>query len=731
VSAPAVETSAPFDKTTTPGDDQTTTPGDQTAMATGLAVQSEFVPVSDLPSMFIELTDPVEEYNTLDYVHADKDNEVLATVNLVDPDNPAYTLTDLNGVFEGRGNFTWRLDKKPYQIKLKTATEVLGMASHRTWVLLANHADPSLMRNKIAYDLATDFGLAYSPETRYVDLTVNGEYLGNYLLSEKTEVGTNRVELTTDEGILTELDNNYGTAEDTYFYTDESGTIFVLKDSVLDDDIPLSAELATAWTGLENHINEFEAELYAPNPDWDNIAALIDVESFIKYYFVAEVAENSDVRVSSVYFYRDGPGDVLHAGPVWDLDIAFANRTPEYLGGNPTADYLKNLVFYLGDGNDWFAQLFRNEEFVQAASDMYSAELADDIADLPSDIDALETELAASAAENFALWDDVLGEPSVFGSSGHLIGDTWEGEVDYLRDWVEERITYLNTAYGPDLPLLQYPAHVATIGWVSEVTNGMMTDTVGRALAVEALRLNVSDTALVGQVTANAHVQNVGWTGWIPEGDLVGTTGRALDLEAIQIKLTQELAHYYDVSYRVHVQNIGWMDWVTNGATAGTTGRALQVEAIQLRLTTKENPGAYSSTVYNSHVETIGWMPEVSDGEVSGTTGRALRMEALELRVESTEHSGDIHYRAHVENIGWMPWQTSATLIGTTGKALRMEAVEIKLTGQLAEHYTIRYRAHVQDVGWQPYSYDGQTAGTTGQAKRIEAITIDLIPTTL
>lgn len=75
------------------------------------------------------------------------------------------------------------------------------MASHRTWVPLANHADPLLMRNRLTYDLAADFGLAYSPESRFVDLVVNGEYLGNYLLGEKIEVGTNRVDLATDGGI--------------------------------------------------------------------------------------------------------------------------------------------------------------------------------------------------------------------------------------------------------------------------------------------------------------------------------------------------------------------------------------------------------------------------------------------------------------------------------------------------------------------------------------------------
>jgi hypothetical protein len=66
------------------------------------------------------------------------------------------------------------------------------MESTRTWVLLANHTDPSLMRNKLTYDLARAVNLPYSPESRFVDVKINdvdGEHvLGNYLLTEKTEV---------------------------------------------------------------------------------------------------------------------------------------------------------------------------------------------------------------------------------------------------------------------------------------------------------------------------------------------------------------------------------------------------------------------------------------------------------------------------------------------------------------------------------------------------------------
>ncbi|MHA6510611.1 CotH kinase family protein [Tessaracoccus sp. Y1736] len=693
------------------------------------AADPALMAVSDLPTMFIDLADAEETRNTLDFVHADKDNEVASLVDLVDPSDAANDLTALPGVFEGRGNFTWTLDKKPYQIKFKTAQTVLGMPSHRTWVLLANHADPSLLRNRLAYDLAADFGLAYSPETRFVDLVVEGEYLGNYLLSEKTEVGTNRVELQTNGGILAELDNNYGTAEDTYFAADQTGTLFVLKGAVLDDDIPLSPELQAEWDDFRQLINDFEELIYAEDQNWEAIASLIDAESFLKYYFVVEVAENPDVRASSVYFYRDGPGDVLHAGPVWDFDIGLGNYREEALGGNPASDYVQNVRFYRRGGNDWFAQLFRNPEFFKAASRIYQDELQDDIRASLSDIDLWEAEIKDSAQRNFDLWDDVLGQQSVLGTRGRLISSSWESEVAFLANWVGSRIDHLDRTYGEDLPIAQYPVHVSSEGWQPAVTNTMIAGTATRVLPIEAARFTVTNTQLSGGIAANAHIRNIGWSGWAGPGALVGTTGRSLTIESLQLRFTGDLAANYDLTYRVKVRSLGWLGWVSNGTSAGTTGRSLPIEALQLRITKKSSPAAeLPSTIYRAHVQSIGWMSDVEDGDVAGTTGQSKRMEAFRLRVDTEGLDGDIQYRAHVQNIGWMPWQSSSNYIGTVGRSLRLEALEIRLTGELARRYSIAYRAHVSGVGWQPYKYDGALAGTTGQSRRVEAVTVELIP---
>jgi uncharacterized protein YjdB len=585
------------------------------------------------------------------------------------------------------------------------------------------------MRNKIAYDLAAEFGLPGSPDSRFVDLTVNGQYLGNYLLAEKVEVKTNRLELTHPEGVLLELDNNYGLAEDHHFTTTRSKSLFVLKDAVGGVDVPLAAPVAAGYDDIQSYLEEFESYLYAPDPDWAEISALIDVESFIKYYFVFEIGENPEITQSSVYFWRNGPEDVLHAGPVWDFDSGFASYATEALGGDPVQDYVKNAQFIRQRGNGWFIQLFRNEEFVTLVNEVFETQLEPKINGVLAKIDGYKAGLTQSAAANFTRWPNVLGKPSVFTLGGRMVAPTWDGEVSYLRDWVAKRVAHLSSAYGSGMPIFQYATHVSSIGWQNEMTSGQIAGTTGQALQVEAVDLALLNNTVSGSVRSRAHVQAIGWTAWQNGDSPLGTTGRGLQLEAVQFELTGDLATRYNVSYRVHVQAVGWMNWVMNGTIAGTSGRALQIEAIQIRLLEKPSPSAEESTVaYRTHVQAIGWMAEVADGATAGTTGRSLAMEALQASATSNLYSGGLEYRAHVAGIGWMGWSDHSDYIGTVGRALRMEAVEIRLTGELAEHYSIRYMAHAAGIGWQDWVTDGQTAGTTGESRRLEALRIELVP---
>lgn len=692
--------------------------------------------VDDLPTLNITV-DPA----LMKAVNDDPDHDTKAPVTMSLEGAPTAELnfTDLPGEIKGRGNFTWTLDKRPYQIKFAANTGVLGMAPQSTWVLLANHADASLMRNKVAFDFATSIGILYTPESRWVDVRVNDDYLGNYLLSEKTEVKTNRVQLTDPQGVLVELDNRYGDVEDWKFWTDTSKSLFVLKEAVskvADLPDPLSPNTAAGWADIQESLNRLDALLAAPTVDWPAVEAVIDVDSFVRFYFVSELTANSEITGSSVYFYKDGPNSKVFAGPVWDFDSSLGNfdKAPWY-GSEAGSDYAKS-VKTLKDANNpatapehngWFEELFRQRGFVERANQMWAEGIGAAAAEIPAKIDAWGASLAKSAGANFTEWP-ILGKPSLLVASiGKTYATTYAGEVTYLRDWVNTRVTMLSREHAPT-PVLSYESHIQRIGWQGRYNFGQVSGTVGQSKRMEALRLSSPGTSTINSIEADAHVQDIGWMGYRNAAE-IGTTGRSLRLEAVKFRLTGDLATKYDISYRTHVQDIGWQPWVTNGKVAGTEGQAKRVEAIQIRLLAKtgaSDPVPVGVTTYNVHSQDIGWGPNVKDGAVAGVLGK--RLEALKLKASSEQVSGDISYRAHVQDIGWMSWQTSANFIGTTGRSLRMEAFEVKLTGVLAAEFDVEYRAYVQGSGWQSWRRNGQTAGTTGQSLRLEQVAVRLVP---
>ncbi|MGN1111680.1 MAG: CotH kinase family protein, partial [Acutalibacteraceae bacterium] len=136
---------------------------------------------SSIASMFI-----TTQSGSMDAVNADKTHETAESGQMLLVDSEGAVSYDgaLDSI-KGRGNTTWRLDKKPYNIKLPKKASLLGMKASKKWCLLANAQEHSMLRNRVAYDLADEVGLDFSPESRFLDLYANGEYLGSYQLSEK------------------------------------------------------------------------------------------------------------------------------------------------------------------------------------------------------------------------------------------------------------------------------------------------------------------------------------------------------------------------------------------------------------------------------------------------------------------------------------------------------------------------------------------------------------------
>lgn len=279
---------------------------------------------------------------------------------------------------KGRGNSSWeasarRFGKYAYNMKLVDKTTLFGMATHtkksagsKSWCLLANNADESMLRNALAYQLAADVGLYNSPEFRFVDIYDNGEYMGSYLVTEKVDVGTSKLvdsesleDLNEDAGLVFDEDSknkvynaSYNGKNYSYCYTsllegDDSNVDlskatylleFEIEDRYMDEAcwfttpqgqhvVVKSPEFATE--AQVKYIAEkfiaMEAKVFADAENAE-LSKHIDLDSFARMYLIQELSANLDAASTSYYVTYDcskGDNARFVASPVWDYDWAF------------------------------------------------------------------------------------------------------------------------------------------------------------------------------------------------------------------------------------------------------------------------------------------------------------------------------------------------------------------------------------------------------------------------
>ena len=382
---------------------------------------------SELPSLYVALNGV-----TLDEVHQDKDVKYTGTaVTLTDVTNEGNDLQVTDATFKGRGNSSWvYYEKKGYQIKFDKKTSVLGMAKAKKWVLLANASDDSMMRNKLAFDLAEQLGMTYVPDGEYVDLWINGEYRGTYLVCEKAEIGGSRLDLNDPKGVLMEQDEAFYAAEDIWIQNNSTGKHFVVKESVTEDDPALLQEAVKDFDEALDAFMEYLA--VTPNGDvtLEALSRYIDVDSFLQYYLVNEYTLNRESAISSFYWYKDGSTDVLHLGPVWDFDTCMGNDLN-------TEDSDQEYYIY---AHIVFWKLLSVPAVQQTLSEMYVHNFSL-FADMSQNVKEIYNKLSDSAKMNYTRWDTLIGAVS---GKGTYFANSYAEASDNLQKWLSDRNGYFN-----------------------------------------------------------------------------------------------------------------------------------------------------------------------------------------------------------------------------------------------------------------------------------------------
>ena len=380
-----------------------------------------FLRSANVPTLYIET-----QTGSLEQIHADKNNEEGAGVMLVSPEG----LTEYSSagcMLKGRGNVTWLAEKRPYLLTLPEEAGLLGMGAATKWVLLANAVDETNLRNKLIYDLAAETGFAWTPDCEFVDVYVNGEYRGLYLLAEKVEAGANRLHLDTAAGdFLCRVDVDFRWGDLRYPFRTPSGRTVEISDPkqlTTGARESIGARVAT----LEERI--FSGEDLSKVPDFD-------LDSWVRRYLVDEISGNIDADLASSYFYcRDG---VFYGGPAWDYDKTLGNTLRNR---DPRTFTAKNRYISATIESPYYDALYRNESFRKHVPEIYREEFRPVLEELlTGGIREQAEHIREASCMNNLRWQHVF-------RGYYTSGEIYPSDVETLTEHLARRVEFLDSAW--------------------------------------------------------------------------------------------------------------------------------------------------------------------------------------------------------------------------------------------------------------------------------------------
>lgn len=346
----------------------------------------------------------------------------------------------------GRGNSTWGGDKKPYKFKLDKKQNFFGMGKSKHWVLLANATDDTLLRNSLSLWLAAELGMPYTPQFVFVDVVMEGEYLGSYYLAEQVRVEESRTDLAelkkemTEEpeirgGYLLALHPYDKDPEEDKFVTAQGVDFLHVTPSFAADGGDYQNDAQRDY--IRNYVQKTEDAIFSG--DYRAAAELLDMNSAADYWWMQELSENLDAyRTSSTYLYKereeaDGGEGKLHFGPVWDFDYAWGN----VLNGSPNPEGFQHAEM------PWTPELFLMPEFSKLVKERWSRiepllealTAPDGILDRYAEEirDSWEADRSRRGSGEAAAFDDKLRE--------------LRGFIDARRSWIHDNLEQLDQLY--------------------------------------------------------------------------------------------------------------------------------------------------------------------------------------------------------------------------------------------------------------------------------------------
>ncbi|MGN0503643.1 MAG: CotH kinase family protein [Ruminococcus sp.] len=423
---------------------------------------------------------------------------------------------------KGRGNSSWKasnelIGKYAFNITLAKGAKLLDeSAAAKKYCLVSYNADEARMRNMVVYELSQQIGLNFSPDYEPVDLYNNGVYVGSYLLTDKVEIGNPLVDIVNldkaNEAANLEL---YAASDITSYRGSSNGNIndnstkgykkwvnmteieaSVYAESGFLLEFELNERFADEISGFisnkgqqivvkypeytsKNQIDfisqkwaDAEALMYNKDATYEQLSAVIDVESFARMYLIQEFTKNLDGCATSFYVYYDEGR--FHAGPVWDYDWTlgqyaktYTDRVNQssvhnsYVNADPSNSdgwYMNSKTIYGASTLNAQAALCQNEAFWSAVKAEWNENFYDAVkafttgtvtntSGLTGTLAAFYDQVKYSTAMDETKWSIIANDPMASWGSNNT-GNNHDEATVFLNNWIYDRQQWMDDYLG-------------------------------------------------------------------------------------------------------------------------------------------------------------------------------------------------------------------------------------------------------------------------------------------
>lgn len=379
-----------------------------------LPIDDSMYPYAGLPRIVIE----TENFSGV----RDRETEIPSRLQIYGAKSPESDVLKLT--VRGRGNSSFRMPKYGLKLEFEDKVSLMGMPKNRDWALVANYGDKTHLRNYMMTRLSEWLGATYTPKMQFVELYLNRNYMGLYLLSETVKVSKSRVNIEeNDTTFLVEKEDSkkydppYVKTDSDYYYHIKS---------------PKNPSEETQKLLLD-HLNAFEkflAHRYLHRKE--EIKDWIDLDDYLLYYWVQEYSKNEDGNYARSVYFTWKRGETIHFGPLWDFDLAF---------GNASRSENKNP-------EDWYIRKYRlnyyimNNSLVDSAAADYWTKHRNQFKDLIDSVPLYRSIIEKAVENEYRRWP-IIGNTENWALKDPY--DSYDEAVETMVEWMQNRFEWIDS----------------------------------------------------------------------------------------------------------------------------------------------------------------------------------------------------------------------------------------------------------------------------------------------